>query len=351
MIFSPAYYLEANRPFFPRQLVPEQALAQIMPIAATLPPVSNIAIECRLPAGATNVDFIPQFVRRGGSGAVLAGHGPDDPVWSQVRRFCAEWVRPASFLQGGIREIWLEFDVAGDTPELPQPSVFIGFDSAAPPAEYQQLSEVTITTLQAELLSASFRRNLATCFAALPAAARLFSLGVMLARRYDRARVCVGNVPKDQALAYLQQIGWPGPLDRVQELIGDLSPLVDEYGLALDVGDNISPKLGLECYLLEPSPAKESRWSQLLDYLAATGQCAPEKKEGLLRWPGRQFHGLSPDEAAQLRATAHSGFPRLHNIFTRKISHLKVVLEPGKPQETKAYLELNNTWLPLGPPE
>ena len=348
MILSPTYYLEANRPYFPLALVPPDALDRIRPVADLLPPVSNVAIECRLQADADNVDFIPQFIQRGGSGRKLARYRPADPIWGQVGRFCNQWLQPGTPLQEKIHAIWLEFDINAADTELPQPSIFVGFAGVGDPAYYRELAETAVGLLQGDLVSAAFRQNLAGCFTHLPAPANLFSIGLMLARRYDRARVCIGRLPPAHLISYLQDVGWPGLLHEIEELTAHLSPLVDEYGLALDVGEGITAKLGIECYLYETNPQKEPRWSQLLDYLVSLGQCAPEKKEALLRWPGRHLHGLSPAEAAELRTAADSLPPRLQNLLTRRISHLKLVLEPGRPPETKGYLELSHAWYPFG---
>jgi hypothetical protein len=367
MVLASGYYLEANRPYFPAALVPAEALERMRPVAGVLPPVANVAIECRLQAGAGNVDFIPQFVQRGGSGRKLAGYRPDDAIWGRVGRFCEAWggekgrgTQGNSGELGGTQEeegarlgevfhaIWLEFDMGAVEGEVPKPSIFVGFAGVGDLAYYQGLAETSVGLLQGELLTAGFRGNLAACFAHLPAPANLFSIGLMLARQYDRARVCIGRLPPAHLRSYLEGIGWPGSLHEVEQLAAVLSPLVDEYGLALDVGERITGKLGIECYLYENNPQKEPRWGQLLDYLVEVGQCAPEKKEALLGWPGRQLHGLTPVEAAELRSVAHSLPPRNQNLLTRRISHLKVVLEPGRPMETKGYLELSHVWYPFG---
>jgi hypothetical protein len=348
VIFAPAYYLEANRPFFPQSLLPAGALARLEPVAARLPPAANLALECHLHEDAIYVDLIPQFIRPGGSVAALARGDADGVGWSAVRDFCAGWIETDSPLARDIHAIWLEFDLGVEPAIPPQPSIFVGFAGAAKSAGYGPLVEMTITALQPSLLSAAFRQRLTACFAALPAGTDLFSIGFMLARRYDRARICIGHLPPAGVLPYLRQVGWPGPWAAAADLAANLAPLVDEYGLALDMGDSLSPKLGVECYLFEPRPRQESRWARLLDYLIATGCCAPAKAEALLRWPGRHFHQLTLGEIAELRANSPSLAPRMQNLLTRRISHLKLVLEPDQAPQAKAYLELSHTWLPLG---
>jgi hypothetical protein len=348
MVLSPTYFLEANRAYFPLALVPPEALERMRPVADLLPPVANVAIECRLQAGADNVDFIPQFVPSGGSGHKLAGYRLDDPIWSTIGRFCQQWLQPGTPLQEKIHAIWLEFDIEAAGREASQPSIFVGFAGVGDPAYYQELAESSVGLLQADLLSPAFRQNLAACFSNLPAPANLFSIGLMLARRYDRARVCIGRLPPAHLFSYLQSIGWPGSLHELEQFATHLSPLVDEYGLALDVGETITGKLGLECYLYENNPQKEPRWVQLLDYFVSRGQCDPAKKDALLRWPGRHLHGLTPAEAAELRMGGDSLPSRVQNLLTRRISHIKLVLEPGRPAETKGYLELSHAWYPFG---
>jgi hypothetical protein len=348
VIFAPAYYLEANRPFFPPALLPAVALARLEPVAALLPPAANLALECHLHQDAIYVDFIPQFIRPGGSVAVLARGDPDGSGWPAVRDFCASWLRPDSPLARDVHAIWLEFDLGAEPAGPSQPSIFVGFAGAAKRAGYGPLVETAVAALQPGLLSPAFSLKLAACFAALPAGADLFSIGFMLARGYDRARVCIGHLPPGELLPYLHQVGWPGPWAAAADLVANLAPLVDEYGLALDLGDSLSPKLGVECYLFEPSPRRESRWALLFDYLIGTGCCAPAKADALLRWPGRHFHGMTPAEIAELRTNAPSLAPRLQNLLTRRISHVKLVLEPGQAPQAKAYLELSHAWLPFG---
>lgn len=350
MIFPADYFLDSNRPFFPAGLVSPQALENIWPIAKRLPPVSNIALECRLQAQTNDVDFIPQFIAKGGSGERLADPAgqPDHPIWQRIQAFCRQWRQPDSLLYDGVREIWLEFDVSGPAPESPLPSLFIGFHSNQQRVAHRHFTELTTRLLQPALLTPPLGDLLTLCFAGLPAGATLFSVGFMLARHYDKARICVGHLPKSEAIPYLRRVGWPGDLAAVGRLLADVLPLVDEFGLALDVGQEMAPRLGLECYLFQPNPKREGRWADLLAYLVAANQCSPEKQQALLAWPGYHFHGLTPEETNLIRQAAGDLPPRSHNIFSRKISHLKLVCDPAGWQESKAYLELNSAWMTIG---
>lgn len=350
MIFPADYFLGSSRPFFPAGLVSPQALENIWPIANRLPPVSNLALECRLQADANEVDFIPQFIAKGGSGERLADPAgqPNHPIWQRIQTFCRQWRQPDSLLYDGVREIWLEFDISGPPPEPPLPSLFVGFHSNQQRVAHRHFSEITMRLVQPELLTPALLDLLTRCFAGLPAGATLFSVGFLLARHSDKARICVGHLPKSEAIAYLRRVGWPGDLGLVSRLLADILPLVDEFGLALDVGEEMAPRLGLECYLFQSNPKREARWSQLLAYLVAVGHCSPEKQQALLAWPGYQFHGLSPDEAAAIRLAADDLPLRSHSIFSRKISHLKLVCDPAGWRESKAYLELNSSWMTIG---
>ena len=112
-----------------------------------------------------------------------------------VGRFCNHWLQPNTPLQEKIHAIWLEFDIAAAERDVPPPSIFVGFAGVGDPAYYQELAETAVGLLQANLLAPAFRQNLAACFTNLPAPANLFSIGLMLARGYDRARVCIGRLP------------------------------------------------------------------------------------------------------------------------------------------------------------
>ena len=99
-----------------------------------------------------------------------------------------------------------------------------------------------------------------------------------------------------------------------------------------DVGEGVSAKLGVEVTFGESSASfqrDDPEDTRLLDYLVEHDLCLPDKRDALLSWVGGfrlASRGPSDAEAAP--------------IFLRTISHIKLVFQPGRPPEAKAYLGL-----------
>jgi hypothetical protein len=59
--------------------------------------------------------------------------------------------------------------------------------------------------------------------------------------------------------------------------------------------------------------------------------CSPEKRDAVLAWPGQDSFWTAPDRWP-VEAVGLGG------VCVRFLSHLKVVGQPGRPPQVKAYL-------------
>jgi hypothetical protein len=145
-------------------------------------------------------------------------------------------------------------------------------------------------------------------------------------------------------LEYLIKIGWTYPTNKLQSLISNLSEFVDYICLSFDVGESILPKIGLECHLSK-EPKHETRWQLFLDYLVEKRLCSVAKKDAILAWSGFCQKASHPELWPE-NLTQGSLFlgTRVLSIFTRKISHIKIVYEQDNLVEAKVYLWFGHTW-------
>ncbi len=322
-------------------LVTDGALSKLRQLAQVLPPIPRGIFECRLDAGAAQVDLSQAILGYGGEPDVLMEHiarmSPADvhPTWASLRDFCTRWIDPSFLLHGNVRTIWLELDAVRETPS---PSLFFTLKpEGLTVSQAYAVAQDALGVLLAEANLALFQDNVRRCFDACDGVARIYQVGVMLARQTDALRLCVHPLNADSIAPYLARVGWPGPVDELASLVAWLLGFVDRIDMIdLDVGSRIYPQVGFEC-VFEQQPHREPRWAVFLDDLVARGLCAPDKRDAVLAWPG--YTDPTPGPLPQL--------PEQIEVLKRRVSHVKIVYQPQRPLEAKAYLWFNRVGFEL----
>jgi hypothetical protein len=279
----------------------------------------------------------------------------DHPVWSRLRAFLDAWGDTTLALSSTVDHVWLEFDVSTSAGGTPVPSVFHGYRSvdgvdavttATPSRSQLEATCRAFHILSGRPVALAVVEQLGACFEHLPAGARVFQLGAMIARDTDAFRVCVNFLDVSQILPYLDQLGWTGERARLQRLLRQLEGRVDRLALDLDMSTSVLPKVGLECYLIRDDGAQAQRWSPFLDSLVEGGIALEPKCRALLDYPGlADFRRDGARWPAALRRTSELLGSAAISVFWRGIHHVKLVLEPGQPAEAKAYLSVNHRWV------
>jgi len=244
----------------------------------------------------------------------------------------AAWQRLAAALDpiaGDIDELWLELDAAEGSDEAPL-SVFVRLRDPGDAAITRVLAAFDMQ------LDPSRRAALARCLDASGPGARLSYLGLMLGRAGAPLRLIIEGVAPQDARSLLDRTGWPGPIDTAAEWIARLFVHADRIRLALTLADGLTPDIGLECFVGDPT-ANDPRWRCLFDLLVENGVCTPARRDQLLAWPAvltplsAQHWPESLITDALLRTA-----PGVRWIDCR-ISHAKVTLAPGQPPRAKGY--------------
>ncbi len=331
-------YLKIVAPHLPSDLISPGSMEQIQLLSSILPPFSLAGLECRLGAGQSRVDFqvsippvtlnLPQELR-------------PDPVWQFLQDFCLEWVSPTSWLHQGIERIGLEFDLDEESAPIPVPCLFWKFNPGM--GSVQNLLSIIRMLPTEPISSSSLESSLRLCAAAAPESARFSHLGVMLSRPTQAVRVNIRGIPGGELEDYLRQIGCGDGTETFSNLLDSISDFVDYIILALDVGEKVYPRIGLECFL-NKQPSEEGRWQLFLDYLEEKELCTPGKKDALLSWEGYSL----PSSEHQLWLKNISWGDRFLgaravSCFWRYISHIKFVYQPSL-LEAKAYLGFSHGW-------
>ncbi|WNG36513.1 hypothetical protein F0U61_24660 [Archangium violaceum] len=346
-------YLRVAEPHLPAELVSPEAFADIAPIARALPPCTGSGFECRLGEPDARADFLVRVQTHDGTRGAFAGRNPDvrppaelleNPVWRRVFDFCARWSNPENPLHADVEDFWLEFDVAGRPTTAPTPAIFFGPRQEQP----EPLNLVALATgvMRGEPGPATLRDSVRRCYEALPPGGSVYQVGMMLSRPIDALRLCVRGIPTPRLTGYLREIGWDGPTGELDALLSSLAPHTDRICLALDVGERVFPKLGLECYVdaLTLGGFKE-RWKPLLEHLVGRGLCRPEKRDALLSWMGLSDHRTERERwPPNLVRGAEAQGPGTVSLFMRYLNHVKLVFQPGAPLEAKAYPGLKHLW-------
>lgn len=337
--YSMENYLKVVAPHLHPDLVSPSALCQVQELAEILPPISIAGFECRLASEQPGVDFQINFSCFTPS---LAEKLLNHPRWELFQNFYREWADTNSFLHESVNRVWLEFDVSEESFRAQTPCFFIPLERETI-SENLKLIKIVLETLKYPVAS-KFESNLKLCVDRLPSGATISYVGGMLSRQTNAVRINLKGIPPEQIGDYLLEIGWSDPTDALPFLASTVSKFVDYIVLTVDIGDMILPKIGLECFLNQQLLIP--RWQLFLDYLVEEGLCVPAKREGLLAWSGFDSRNSRPDLWPSnltwgdrfLNSTAVS-------VFWRTINHIKIVYQPSKTLEAKAYLAFGHTWL------
>lgn len=357
--FSVEDYVRLVEPSISPALISAHCVREIRSVAGMFPGLLTafLGFECRLNVEEPRADFLlcakPQeFGRSILSGKMEAPALPESlfmvNAWSRVRSFCQAWEQPSSSLHREVENVWLEFDVA-EMPALPPvPSFFFGSESIVPSRGRQGNAWTTDEALPVVLggeLDPEARNRLHSCIEALPPGAHVFQVGCMLSRPTQAVRICLRGLTPDEIVPYLERVGWPGDSRDLASLVAEVGLQVDRIDLDIDVDRTVLPKIGLECYL-NRQPKFEPRWRSFCDYLVEKKCCHPGKVQALLAYPG--FVRSQPGGPAwpdYLDKTAALLGRHVISVIFRTLHHIKVVFNPGRPLEAKAYLAIDHNWL------
>jgi len=205
-------------------------------------------------------------------------------------------------------------------------------------SQYEWLIKSALPLLKGKNLSKYVEKTINDCLEKMPENSTLFQIGTMLPRASNDVRLHINKIKPEQIVQYLEEIGWKDESGEFARLIDELKDKADRFVISYDVTDNgIAPRIGIELSFTSNLFHNED-WNQLFDYLVEKGICIPEKRDALM-----DYVGTNDDEyfSGGIMKPVTSSANILETIdsakIVRYINHVKIVYQPGKPLEAKAY--------------
>lgn len=330
-------------------LVSESSAQNLIEMARALPPIVNGLIECRLSDGTLQADLSQQILTENEETDILMNHliksGLSDiPAWLRVHKLCSQWQEQSSSIHDLVDCIGFELDADACSRQTHLPSVFLrlkkdGFSVD----EKQSALDEGLQILFGKPGPFPGQDILHNCFTFNKA--RLIYIGAMLARSSDALRAEFIPQSSECIIPLLKHIGWSWDESELKAIIDQLDHLGVYINLVhVDIASTVRPKMGLSC-LCRVGPDRRPNWPFFLDRLVESGLCLPDKRDALLAWEGFAEPTASKVPWPPYIICQSLLKPDLLSLFERDISHIKIVYQPGKPLEAKAYLRFNHRWL------
>lgn len=319
-----ADWLGVLRPHLSGSLFGPHDLARFRSLWRLFPSESLVALELRLgeEGRAPRVDCA---VRLGSPDEVRPGALRLLP--HRQRGFLRRWGRDVRLgFPAPIPATWLELDLDVASGSWRRPLLCAGLDSGV---EAEWLTEVLLPALCGRHSSPRQARLVRRVVGALPAGARVLYAFSLQPRHETAVRLEVFGLAPGDMVPCLRAMGSPAAAAAVVPLL----PLVegaDRHHLALDLAEEVLPRVGLECGW-KRHPGREPCWRRALDGLVGAGLATPSKREAILAWPGYDTLWSAPCRWPE-GAIGRGGY------LVRCLSHLKLVASADQEPEAKAYL-------------
>ena len=353
-LVSAVDYLHFIEQYIPKELISHQNFSQLTDLANILSGnlTSFLIFESRLGTSDARSDYCFAVSSMNGErehlkNLIKSRTFPETLLnqseWQQIENFATVWADFDSVLNNKIRGIWFEFDTATSSSETLVPSVFIHLlliraSSTNKTSKYNWLTNRAIPLLIGKQLSDKAKKQILNCIQMLPQDAAIFQIGAMLSRATNNIRLVIKRIDTTQIIPYLISLGWSDKNDELSSLLKELNNYVSRIVLHIGVGEQIDPKIGIECSFYPNQYHEEKGWSNFLNYLMNKGLCLPEKQSALINFTGigridskYEYDQEKCIPSVMLSEEGGSG------ALIRYISHIKITYQPNHPLEAKAY--------------
>jgi hypothetical protein len=311
-----AGFLDVLRPSL-GAVLPDEDVRRIAARAAGIPldPLALVGFEIPLTGGPADLSVMlasPRVLRR-------CAAGWDAPLGSgSLGALLAALTDRGHPLHRQVSDAWLEFDV--------------GSGSGARPSLLAAPAAMPTASALARVLGAAPRAVEGLDRLLERTGAPVQHVGVMHGRAGSELRVILRGVDVPAAARPLVDVDAPAAARPLVDRYAELTPR-HSVALGIDGDGLVRPKVGVELHL----PRREDA-ERVLALLESEGLADPGTTARLLGWHGHQFAPGGAGLPYRLRALHELTGGRLAPAIVRRVHHVKVGLEPGRPPTAKAYL-------------
>ena len=348
---SLADYVTRLMPAFPRGLFPPGNIDGMSRVVEHIPwsMLSLFGFERPLDDARAGADILFAANIATGGRDVLSGRNAAvrfSAPWEPIARFCERWNEPSSPLHAGADDVWFEYDVGSATNGGSAPPSFF-FGPRVGHAEDRAYDAVPATRAILQegfgaLFGAPFpaetSATLDRCLALLPRHARIFQTGLMLSRPARQIRICIDNLSPAEIGSFLESTRGREDADHFAREMAAIANEPMIVRLAVDVGETIGPRIGVEC--------TARTWPPLLDTLVARGACVPELRDALLALPPIvRARDLPEPWPAEDTTEMLAALIARELALAIRLHHVKLTIERGHATRAKAYVAVERVWL------
>jgi len=346
-------YLRFIEPYIPEALISRLNFTEIKNLASffTGRITSFFGFETRLNKNDGRADYLLAISSRKGEREALLSLLKKNDLstqflqkieWQRIKTFIEQWSEDTSILSRKVIGLWLEFDTAYNQSAAPVPGLFVQIkpiskDENGNIEDFSWITKELLPILTGGNLTSKTEDMIKKSFTQLPNKSSILFVAAMISRKSSIIRTTI-KMGVTQIVPYLESLGWQDEQNTLSSLLDEIKKYSTRIILHLNIGEELNPKIGLECSFSPDMYHCEKRWSAFFDYLIQKGVCLPEKKEQIL-----SFMGVDQEDSHQ-EFTFESYVPsvKLNNAnFTgaivRYLSHIKIQYQPNQPITAKAY--------------
>jgi hypothetical protein len=304
------------------KLVGPGALERIDRLARDLPAIGTSgAFELHLSAGADRADLLVFSDGQGGRRKLARSLAQGASLLTEpaLQPLLEEWTLPRALLFEKTSLLWLEYDLP-EGRESRAPMIYFGLLGLSP-AELGHLVQRTRQLLTGRAAESAPTRAVEHCMRSLPDDGQItFFADPCRLRGVEHVRL-IAQMPRANAWAWLERIGWPGSRDLWEHASSTFENGPAYISLYVDVAETVGPTLGVEATI--PPDCPRELWEGLAERLVDLGTTTAEESAAVIAWAGTETVDLPGIESL---------------VRLERMPDFKLVLDARGDISAKAYL-------------
>lgn len=242
--------------------------------------------------------------------------------WKGILDFLKIWLAQEDILAQSLENIYMVFDNAAERDPGTCPWIYLAFRKLDLNWDILYALFIRSSAFLPGRVSNNMRQVLSTCLAKIKKPYWIFGYGLLHSRSVKKMRLGIcGFIEIKQMADFLRNIGWEGNVNMLLRKMAFMDEYVDSYVLALDIGESLERRIGIECVI-----SKQDHTAHL------QGICYELTKRGLY---------------TESRAKVLSEIPVKKKIPGRSlqterwVNHIKLVFTAAETIEVKPYVYYN----------